>query len=116
MSTHPNAILLLTITPDDLSRKTYRAILEKYGNKDDGIKIEEEEFNTAVMESDYLDGYQISAKEGDIVAFNLVTYGYGEVIAWKELEAMKCALEKWAVMVCEEFKCQYEIFITANYW
>ena len=28
MSTHPNAMLLLTLTPDDLARKTHRALME----------------------------------------------------------------------------------------
>lgn len=119
MGTHPNAILLLVLTPDDLARKTYRNIVQKYhqaDDDDDHLKIAGEDYNIYVMEDDYLEGYQISASEGDIVVFDMVTYGYGTKIGFDKLLAQKEALEQWAKDVCQEFKCSYQIFITANYW
>lgn len=118
MSTHPNAILLLTLTPDSTSRKTYRAIMSEAGvTEDDGdLKIGFESYHTKVMESDYDDGYQIPAKEGDIIIFNMVTYGYGELIEWDKLVEQKAALQTWADGVCERHQCKAAFYITANYW
>ncbi len=117
MSIHPNAMLLLALTPDDLARKTYRAILAEAGVEDEeGIKISGETYHHCVMEEDYNEDNQISAKEGDIVLWNLVTYGYGETITWAKLEAQKQALEVWAEDICERYKCNFEIFVSANYW
>jgi len=126
MSTHPNAILLLTLTPDDLTRKTWRSILQEakvYKWNEEGaideegeIAIGDKKYSQKVMEDDYYEGMQISAKEGDIAIFNMVTYGYGEVIEWAKLEKQKNELEEWAKVMCEKFHCNYKIFITANYW
>lgn len=118
MSTHPNAMLLLTLTPDDLARKTYRAIMAEFGveDEDHDFKIGDVNYHHQVMEEDYDDGHQITAKPGDIVLWDLVTYGYGQRIAWAKLEAQKDALEEWAKGVCERHKCSYEIFVGANYW
>ena len=117
MSTHPNAILLLALTPEDLARKTYRAILDDAKvEDDDDIKIEGTDYHHCVMEEEYNESYQVSAKEGDIVLLDMVTYGYGETIEWVKLEAQKNSLEEWAKSVCEKFHCTYKIFITANYW
>ena len=117
MSTHPNAILMVTLTPDHLARKTYRAIIASDGG-DDGkrVKISGIDYNILVMEGDYDEGFQITAKEGDIVLFDMVTYGYGEIIEWAKLEAQKMKLEEWAKDVCEKHSCTFEISITANYW
>lgn len=119
MSTHPNAILLLALKPDDLARKTYRAIIEGAGVADESspdIKIGEDKYNIAVMESDYSDTYQISADEGDIIVFAMVTYGYGERIEWDKLAAKKEALATWGAGVCERHKCRATFYVTANYW
>lgn len=119
MSTHPNAILMVALTPHELARKTYRAILEANGCKDDDdtdFKIGDESYNSFVAESDYEDGVQISAKEGDLVFYDLITYGYGEKKPWHEVEKQKNELEAWARDMCQRFKCDYEIFISANYW
>ena len=85
MSTHPNAILLLTLTPDDLARKTLRNILEEakvYKWNEEGvidfegeIKLGDNRYHHKVMESDYDEDMQISAKEGDIIIYDMVTYG-----------------------------------------
>jgi hypothetical protein len=56
------------------------------------------------MESDYEDGYQISADEGDIIIFDMITYGYGEKVEWSKLVAQKDALEVWALVACERHK------------
>lgn len=118
MSTHPNAMLLLVLTPDDLARKTYRAILDEAGLKhnDEDIKIAGDDYHHRVMEEDYYEDSQITAKEGDIVLWDLVTYGYGATITWAKLEAQKNTLEAWAKNICERHKCSFEIFVSANYW
>lgn len=120
MSTHPNAILLLCLKPDDLARKTYRAILADAGADPDDespdIKIDGESYHCRVMESSYDDGFQITANEGDIIVFDFVTYGYGELIAWDRLAAKKVALDAWAAGICERHKCKPSIYVTANYW
>lgn len=120
MSTHPNVILMAVLTPDDLSRKTMRSILDEHCANDtfdlDKITIDSKEYHTVIMESDYDDGWQIAANEGDLVFFDLVTYGYGDVIKWNDLETKRQSLEKWAIDVCEKYHCSYSIQVTANYW
>lgn len=120
MGTHPNAILMAVLTPDDLSRKTMREILSfngvSEGDFDKDIKINDIDYHTLIMEESYNNGWQISAKEGDLLFFNLVTYGYGERIEWNKLDNQKTHLEEWAKEMCKKFHCSYEIFITANYW
>jgi hypothetical protein len=74
------------------------------------------EYNFKVMESDYEEGYQISADEGDLIFFDFVTYGYGEVVTWVDLETQKNELEQWARTASEKYNCSYEIKVTANYW
>ena len=69
-----------------------------------------------VMNDSYDTDWQISADEGDIVIFDLFTYGYGRVKEWSALEKQKDELEKWAKEMCEKFSCSYKIFVTANYW
>lgn len=124
MSTHPNVILLLTLTPHGLARKTFKAILDEAAVPpehidDDGsasVKISGEDYHARVMENDYYESQQISAKEGDLVFFDLVTYGYGEVVAWEALAVQKATLETWAKDICERHACDYAIYVTANYW
>lgn len=117
MSTHPNAILQLVLKPDDLARKTYRAILSDFEvSTDDDFNINGSNYHHRIMESDYYEPSQISANEGDIVFWDLVTYGYGQKVTWAKLEAQKLALEDWAKKVSEKYKCSFEIFVGANYW
>ena len=117
MSTHPNVILMARLTPDELSRKTMREILAANSvSDDDDVKIGSEGYHHTIMESDYEEDWQISGKEGDLIFFDLVTYGYGEVISWGKLEAQKNELDKWSKDMCDKFHCAYEIAVTANYW
>jgi len=117
MSTHPNVILMVVLIPDGLSRKTMRDILAEFSTSDDGdIKIGSEKYHSLVMEDDYDESNQISGKEGDLIFYDLVTYGYGEVISWDNLVNRKVELEKWARIVCEKYKCKFDIKVTANYW
>lgn len=53
---------------------------------------------------------------GDIIVYDMVTYGYGELIEWDKLVKQKEELEAWAKIMCEKFNCSYKIFVTANYW
>ncbi|HEY4087154.1 MAG TPA: hypothetical protein VGM43_14510 [Bryobacteraceae bacterium] len=118
MSTHPNVILLLELVPDDLSNRARRAIMADCGvsDADTDLKIGGTDYHHRVMESDYDEDMQLSAREGSIVIYDLVTYGYGERIAWDVLTAQKAALEEWAKQVCEKHHCTSSIWITANYW
>ncbi len=117
MSTHPNAMLLLVLKPDDLARKTMRAIRQEAGVGDeDDIKIGKADYHLDVMEETYDEDKQIAADEGDIVMWDLVTYGYGEKIEWDKLAAQKAALDEWVKGVCERHKCAATIYISANYW
>ena len=119
MSAHPNVLLILRLTPDGLARKTYKAILKDSDVKDvdmDDIEIGEEKYHHMVMEGDYDEGYQISAKEGDIVIFDLVTYGYGEDISFEKLSGQKQELSVWAESICKKHNCAFEISVSANYW
>jgi hypothetical protein len=130
LSTHPNAILLCTLTPDNLSRKTMRDIM-KHNNmqfliqdeKDfdeeeniDQIFIGSKDYYCRIMENTYYEGFQIEAKEGDLIFFDLITYGYGDKITWEELKKQEEELEVWAQDICEKFNCTYKIYITANHW
>lgn len=118
MSSHPNAILQLTLTPDDLPSKTFREIKadSEYDEGDDQFKIGGEDYHCALMDDTYDDNWQVSAKEGDIVLLDMVTYGYGESIPWDKLAAQKDVLEAWAKEKCEKHKCSYQISVTANHW
>jgi hypothetical protein len=121
MSIHPNVILMVVLTPDNLSRKTYREILlaNDDGNmsaEDNNIKIDNKTYNVFVAESEYNEIWQISVPEGSIVIMDMVTYGYGESITWNKLEQQKNVLENWAKKTCEEYKCTYSIEVSANYW
>ena len=118
MSTHPNTVLLCTLKPEGLARATMKSILAEFHLKDpeDNVRIGSEAYTHTVMESDYDECYQISSKEGDLLFFTLVTYGYGEQILWENLDAQKSELEKWAKGVWERHHCSYQISVTANYW
>jgi hypothetical protein len=118
MGTHPNAILMLVFTPDDLARKTYRTIMEENGGKidDDQIKIGEHDYHAKVMESDYEDGYQISAPEGSLIFHDFLTYGYGDVLDWDKAQSQKDVLEEFGKMISEKYKGSFKIQVTANYW
>jgi len=120
MSTHPNAILLLTLTPANTSRATMRAILsEPEGGTEDtetDVRIGNANYHSVVMESNYDEQWQLSAKEGDLLFFCMITYGYGESIPWGKLESQKLELEEWAKKTCELHNCTYAISVGANYW
>lgn len=120
MSTHPNAMLLLVLTPDDLTRKTMRTIVADAGGdvNDDSpkVKIGNEDYYVTIMEDDYDESYQISAKAGDIVLHDFLTYGYGEKIAWAQVVERAAALQAWADVAREKYRCTAQVYISANYW
>lgn len=117
MSSHPNAMLLLALTPDDLARKTYRAIINELANYDEyEIKIGEHDYNHGVMEEGFDAEWQIRLAEGTIYFFDFITYGFGEKIKFDTLLEQKEALEAWAETIGKKYHCTSEIFITANYW
>jgi hypothetical protein len=123
MSAHPNVILMAVLTPDNTSRKTMREILaaahpamEPGSVNYDQVRIGDRDFDTLVMESEYDEGWQIGGEEGQIIVFDLLTYGYGEEIAWDELVRIKDELEAWAIDACAKHACSYRITVSANYW
>jgi hypothetical protein len=120
MSTHPNVILACALKPDSTTRKTHREIMAEKPLDDkamtDDITIGSKEYHVTVMEQDYDEASQISADEGDIVFWHLVTYGYGETIEWNTLKVLEAELEEWAKVICAKHHCSYRIFVTANYW
>jgi hypothetical protein len=120
MGTHPNVILMAVLTPHGLSRKTMRDIVGDSDTRDSDnssdVKIGGEWYHSIVMEGDYYEPTQIAAKEGDLVFYELVTYGYGEVITWAALEHRKLILEEWAKSMSEKHHCDYRIDVSANYW
>ncbi len=119
MSTHPNAILAVRLTPDGLSRKTFRDIIGDARVDDDSasLKIDGHDFTVSVFEQDYdPDGNQIKAKTGDIVLRDYITYGYGVTITLESFRKRADSLEAWAKENAPKYNCTYEVFITANYW
>jgi hypothetical protein len=111
-------MILGVLVPDDLTRKTFRAIVDEAGGGEDGypIKIGERSYGLRVMEDSYDSEYQISAPEGSIVAHGYLTYGYGETLPWEKVEQAKAELEEWLRGIAERHKCSYSIRLTANYW
>ena len=117
MSTHPNVVLVCCLTPDGLSRKTMADIFAESNTNDNAqIQIGGKGYDHIVMESDYDEGWQLSAKEGDLLIFDLVTYGYGDSIGWQALQEQKQQLEEWSKGICERHHCKADIRVTANYW
>lgn len=120
MSTHPNVILALQLTPDDFPMKTIRKIYADFRSSKvdmDDIKIDGNDYHSLAMEEGYDEDWQLSADPGSILFFDLVTYGYGDTIDWDKLEAQKMSLEAWAKEALVKYNCsQYKIFVTANYW
>jgi hypothetical protein len=122
MSTHPNTILCAAFTTDDLPNKTYRAILSEVPNPHDydlpdlNIPIGDNEYHT-LLYNQYDTELQITAKQGQIIVYDFVTYGYGETIEFYELLKRKEELEMWANDICIRHRCsKVEFFVTANYW
>lgn len=118
MISHPNVILMSVFTPDDLVRRTVRAICpnaeqDEYSHC---LEIGGDDYSISIMESDYEDSMQISAKEGDFVVHKFMTYGYGEKISLQDLNDKAKALEIWSEEICKKHSCTYKIFIGANYW
>lgn len=119
MSTHPNVMLQCVLTVDEGSRKTQRGLLEEFGGDgtyDDCVMIDGKSYQLTVMESDYEDGYQISAEEGQIVLHDYLTYGYGETINSNGLWNRIIKLRDWAESAKENHRFSYEIRVGANYW
>ncbi len=119
MSTHPNAMLILALTPDNTARKTYRAILEEAGVDADGGSFEiggVGYHHHGVMEETYHEDLQFELPEGTIFVISLFTYGYCEKVTWDKLAEQKEALDEWSKGICERHQCTAEIFVSANYW
>lgn len=131
MGTHPNALLVAELSPNDLPRKTYKDLKVECGEDPDdddlevliptGIESEnrwerEDSYHTFLAEDDYNESNQITAAVGSIVLWDPVTYGYGERIEWDKLEAQKQRLNEWCKYISEKLNCTYRIYVTANYW
>jgi hypothetical protein len=111
-------MLLLVLTPDDPTRETMRSIVTDAGGDADSpkIKIGGENYTVTVMEDDYDDSHQLHAKEGDIVLHDFLTYGYGEKLAWAKVVERAAALQAWADVAREKYRCTTQVYIGANYW
>lgn len=131
MSTHPNALLIAELSPNDLPRKTYRALKVELGKDPDdddldvyiptGVESEkrwemQDDYHTFLAEDGYNKSNQIMAVAGSIVLWDAVTYGYGERVEWDKLDAQKRRLDEWCARMCEKLQCTYKIYVTANYW
>ncbi len=118
MSTHPNVILMARFQPHGLSRKTMDAILGQRYSRDSApdVKIGQHDYHPLLLESDYDEGLQIAGGEGDLVFYDLVTYGYGEVIAWDDLASRQRVLHAWATEIAAKHACDFNIAVSANYW
>ena len=118
MSTHPNLVLMAILTPDDLTRKTARAIMSDNNLKEesDELKIGKQGYYIIVMEDDWDESHQITAPIHSIVLHELMTYGYGESVSWDELNKAKIYLDAWCDANCHKYNCKYEIRVSANYW
>lgn len=118
MSTHPNVILMSVFTPDGLTRKTVREICPEAEDKEYShcLKIGGDDYSILIMEDNYNEDAQITAKEGDFVVYDLVTYGYGEHIGFDELSKKAKQLEEWSNEVSKKHNCKFVIKVGANYW
>lgn len=142
MSQHPNVIVKCTVKPDGATRKLLRDLLARNREEipDDNLpfmfdihgeviinrrkekirQIRDEDqlaigsliYHTLVMEDDYNESWQISGQEGDLIIFNLVTYGYGEEIDWDKLQIIVSEIDQWA----GKNSLVYRLSVTANYW
>lgn len=81
---------------------------------DDEITIGQFNYNILVMEDSYDSSWQISGEEGDLIIFDLVTYGYGEEISWSDLQKRVDDIKLWAMQPSRNLEVQ--ISISANYW
>jgi hypothetical protein len=112
-------MIIGVLTPDNLARKTFRAIVDESGTllEDPRIKIYGRDYSIFVMDGNgYDESYQISAPEGSIVVHDYLTYGYGEWIEWDQLALVKHELKLWLSGVAERHQCSYSIRISANYF
>jgi len=145
MGIHPNAMLLVLVDPDNGSRRTYRELFAEMKNMgiecepeydgtgggqfrlpngSDGKPTDrcpggeptEEDYYVQVFEDDYDHCFQISGREGQLSIHDLVTYGYGDKVQWKELEAQKNRLTDLLDQLAPKLKFTYEVYIGANYW
>lgn len=119
MSRHPHTLLLCILTPDDLARKTYRAILAEHDSDSDdpAIDIGTDEYTVSLVEDaeEGVEELQITAPAGSIVVWGFLTYGYREQCAWEDAVRRKEALELWAQGICRRHHCSYTISLSANY-
>lgn len=119
MSIHPNALLMLHLSPNDLPRKTFLEIVRDAGSDPDDaqVKIDGHDYSVKLMDGDYDEGWQVSGAEGEIVLMSMVTYGYGERISWDDLRTRANALATWAEENMDRYKlASAKVSIGANYW
>lgn len=142
MSQHPNVILKCKIKADGTTRKLLRNILKqnreevsdsnlplmldkrgkviinrreekmRQSRDEEQLAIGSRVYHTLVMEDDYDESWQISGEEGDLIIFDLLTYGYGEEISWVQLQSIVQELDQWA----RDHSLDFTLSVTANYW
>jgi hypothetical protein len=127
MSSHPNAMLKLTLTPDGWMSDDFDlmgAILTDNGVDPDevdythtDINFENQSYSIILRDEDYDEcEFGVDAEVGEIMVTAFLTYGYQETMSWERAVEGKGKLERWAVGVCAKYGCTYKLEITANYW
>jgi len=115
MSQQPNALLILIFQPTNSPEEVYNEILDKYGNPEDDIEIENEIFRV-YFSNGISNEYSVSAPKDSIVFFNHITYGYEKKILFEDLLKIKESLEAFGNKIQEEFEGKHSIYVSANYW
>lgn len=125
MSTHPNAMLQLVLTPLDPSFDAFQYFgwQQPEDNEDNDpdlnfeLRIGERDYTATVFTEDgddYNEHWQINGEAGQVIIHDYITYGYGETITFKALVDRANELMEWAVKHHEAFS--YTLRVGANYW
>lgn len=118
MSIHPNAIMMM-VYEGDAAETIYNELdggeMETTGSSAE-LQIGGTEWRLLLMQDSYDESDQISAPEGSLVFFDLITYGYGDTIAWEKCVAWQAALEAYGKELVQKHGGKISFYITANYW
>ena len=114
MSSHPNTLLMLQLSPNEPSIDV-KHLLDAECDSEGDCTIKLGGFDYSVATDDEND-MQIRVPEGSAVLHDFLTYGYTDVVNWNEVPAIVDALKTWAEAFCDKHNCSYHIYIGANFW